>query len=72
MPIASSLLKKPKLVKKLKDFYNFRIKYFKNHSDLCLAEEDKTFINKFMTKSGQSIFKLALAKDIFSKDDFVN
>jgi len=24
-----------------------------------------------MTKSGQSIFKPALAKDIFSKDDFI-
>jgi len=25
-----------------------------------------------MTKSGQTIFKPALAKDIFSKDDFIN
>ena len=37
----------------------------------ALAGEDKNFIEKFMTKSGQSIFKPALAKDIFSKDDFV-
>ena len=35
--------------------YGFRIKYFKNHSDLCLAGEDKNFISKFMTKSGQTI-----------------
>ena len=41
MPIASSLLKKPRLVE------------------------------KFMTKSGQTIFKPALAKDIFSKEDFI-
>ena len=51
--------------------YGFSIKYFKNHSDLCLAGEYKEFINKFMTKSGQTIFKPALAKDIFKKEDFV-
>ena len=51
--------------------YGFSIKYFRNHSDLCLAGEDKEFIKNFMTKSGQTIFKPALAKDIFSKDDFV-
>ena len=52
--------------------YGFSIKYFRNHSNLCLAGEDKEFIKKFMTKSGQTIFKPALAKDIFSKEDFVN
>ncbi len=51
--------------------YGFSIKYFNNHSDLCLAGEDKTFINKFMTGEGQTIFKPALAKDIFKKDDYV-
>ena len=51
--------------------YGFSIKYFRNHSNLCLAGEDTEFIKKFMTKSGQSIFKPALAKDIFSKEDFV-
>ena len=39
----------------------------KNHSDLCLAGEDKDFINRFMTHDGQTIFKPALAKDIFKK-----
>ena len=57
-------------LKEIVDF-GFRIKYFKNHSDLCLAGEDKSFINKFMTKSGQTIFKPALAKEIFSEEDFV-
>ncbi len=52
--------------------FGFSIKHFRNHSDLCLAGEDKSFIDKYMTKSGQSIFKPALAKDIFSKDDFVD
>ena len=45
--------------------HGFSIKYFSNHSDLCLAGEDRSFINKFMTKSGQSIFKPALASEIF-------
>ena len=57
-------------LKEIVDF-GFRIKHFRNHSDLCLAGEDKSFINKFMTKQGQSIFKPALAKDIFSKEDFI-
>ena len=57
-------------LKEIVDF-GFRIKYFRNHSDLCLAGEDKSFIEKFMTKSGQTIFKPALAEEIFSKEDFV-
>ena len=58
--------------KPLKDIidHGFSIKYFRNHSDLCLAGEDKEFIKKFMTKSGQTIFKPALAEDIFSKEDY--
>ena len=51
--------------------FGFSIKHFSEHSDLCLAGEDKNFISKFMTKSGQSIFKPALAEDIFSKEDFI-
>jgi len=51
--------------------YGFSIKYFRNHSNLCLAGEDKEFINKFMTKSGQTIFNPTHAKDVFSEDDFV-
>ena len=33
------------------------------------AGEDKEFISKFMTKQGQSIFKPAEAKNLFSKDE---
>ena len=51
--------------------YGFSIKYFNNHSDLCLAGEDKEFISKFMTGEGQTIFKPALAKDIFKKEDYI-
>ena len=57
-------------LKEIVDF-GFSIKHFRNHSDLCLAGEDKSFIRKFMTKHGQTIFKPALASEIFSKDDFV-
>ena len=57
-------------LKEIVDF-GFSIKHFRNHSDLCLAGEDKSFIRKFMTKQGQTIFKPALASEIFSKDDFV-
>ena len=51
--------------------YGFSIKYFKDHSDLCLAGEDKSFIKNFMTKTGQSIFKPALASEIFEESDFI-
>ena len=51
--------------------HGFSIKYFRDHSNLCLAGEDKDFIKNFMTKSGQSIFKPALAEEIFSKEDYV-
>ena len=57
-------------LKEIVDF-GFSIKHFRNHSDLCLAGEDKNFINNFMTKDGQTIFKPALAKEIFSKEDFI-
>ena len=52
--------------------YGFKIKYFRNHSDLCLAGEDKSFISKFMTKPGQTIFKPAIASEIFSKEDYID
>ena len=64
-----NIFEKP--LKEIVDF-GFSIKHFNNHSDLCLAGEDKNFINKFMTKSGQTIFKPAIAEEIFSKEDFVS
>ena len=57
-------------LKEIVDF-GFKIKHFRNHSDLCLAGEDKEFIRKFMTKQGQSIFKPADASEIFKKKDFI-
>ena len=61
-----NILEQP--LKEIVDF-GFRIKYFKEHSRLCLAGEDKSFISKFMTKEKQSIFNPALAQDIFSKEE---
>ena len=59
---------------KLKDIVNhgFSIKYFNNHSDLCLAGEDKNFIKNFMTTEGQSIFNPADSKKIFKGKDFID
>ena len=36
--------------------YGFRIKYFRNHSDLCLAGEDKSFIKKVYDKKWSIYF----------------
>jgi len=52
--------------------FGFKIKYFNNHSDLCLAGEDRDFVGKFMTGEGQSIFNPALATEIFKAEDFVD
>ena len=51
----------------------FKIKHFKNHSNLCLAGEDTNFIKKFMTgKKGQSIFNPVNAKDVFTQEDYID
>ena len=51
--------------------YGFSIKHFSSHSDLCLAGEDREFVRKYMSFEGQSIFKPALAKEIFKEEDYV-
>ena len=58
---------------RLKEIVNhgFSIKYFRNHSDLCLAGEDQNFIKKFMTKEGQTIFNPSDSREIFSKEDYI-
>ena len=63
-----NIFKQP--LKEIVDF-GFRIKHFKNHSDLCLAGEDKNFISKFMTAEGQSIFNPSEASKIFKEEDFI-
>ena len=64
----------PKVSWSSNDPLNFKPKMF-NYGRVYTKKnsgEDKEFISKFMTKSGQTIFKPALAKDIFSKEDFVD
>jgi MoaA/NifB/PqqE/SkfB family radical SAM enzyme len=52
--------------------YGFTIKYFHDHSDLCLAGEDHTFVSKCMQHEKQTIFNPLDAKEFFSKEDYVN
>ena len=57
----------------LKDIseYGFSIKYFHDHSNLCLAGEDHEFVSKCMQHDGQTIFNPIHANELFSKEDFV-
>ncbi len=50
--------------------YGFSIKYFRNHSAVCLAGENKEFVNKYMLHD-MSIFKPLDARKIFTDDDYV-
>lgn len=50
----------------------FRIRHFSEHSELCLAGEDKAFVNRFLKRPGTSIFNPMLAEDIFVKEDYVS
>ena len=52
--------------------FGFKIKHFRENSDLCLAGENKDFVKQFMSFEGQSIFHPAEASQIFKKDDFVD
>ena len=45
--------------------HGFSIKYFRNHSNLCLAGEDKEFISKFMTKKVVNLFLNQLWRRIY-------
>lgn len=49
--------------------FGFRIKHFREHSDLCLAGENRDFIRKYMSFEGQSIFNPADARKIFAPED---
>lgn len=49
--------------------YGFRIKYFRDYHDKCLAGEDIDFMKKYLNQE-RSVIKPLLAKDIFLKEDF--
>jgi AdoMet-dependent heme synthase len=57
-------------LKEIRDF-GFTIKHFSEHSPLCLAGENKEFIQKYMSYEGQSIFNPAIANEIFTEADYV-
>ena len=50
--------------------YGFSIKYFGGYQELCLAAEDKDFINNYLNKP-KSIYKPLDAKTIFSDEDYI-
>jgi MoaA/NifB/PqqE/SkfB family radical SAM enzyme len=49
----------------------FRMKKFRENSPLCLAGEDKDFVEKYMMKDGTSIFKPVLAEEIFPPSEIL-
>ncbi len=49
----------------------FRVKYFREYSEKCLAGEDTTFIKKFMAKEDTTIFAPQLIKDLFSDKEIL-
>ena len=50
--------------------YGFSIKKFREYSSICLAGEDREFIQKYMQREQQSIFNPTPAEKIFGPDDF--
>ncbi len=51
--------------------YGFSIKHFNEHSPVCLAGENKEFVSKYLSNTGQTIFHPAKASDIFPEEDFL-
>jgi len=49
--------------------FGFSIKYFREHSALCLAGEDKDFVSRFLSTPGTSIFNPVDAREIFPPED---
>ncbi len=51
--------------------YGHSIKHFSDHNSLCMAGEDREFVNKYLKEKGMSVFNPRDAKEIFEKDDYV-
>ena len=49
--------------------YGFSIKYFGEYSELCLAAEDRDFINRFLSEP-KGILNPLEAKEIFGEEDY--
>lgn len=50
--------------------YGHSIKHFRNYNPLCMAGEDKEFVNKYLKTPGIGVFNPLEAKKIFNKDDY--
>ena len=50
----------------------FRIRHFRDHSDKCLAGEDKDFVQNFMRKKPTTLFKPVTAEEVFAAEDWVS
>jgi len=51
--------------------YGHSIKHFREHNSLCMAGEDKKFVNKYLKTAGIGVFKPLDAKTIFKEEDYV-
>ncbi len=47
----------------------FRVKYFREYSEKCLAGEDRDFINNYMAKGNTTIFNPKNYEDLFGEDE---
>jgi len=47
----------------------FSFSKFSDHSELCLAGEDRSFVNRYMSDAGTSIFNPVDVNDIIKRDD---
>ena len=52
--------------------YGYSIKYFREHSEKCLAGEDLEFIKKYMVDKKMSVMCPLNAWDTFGEEDFVH
>ena len=47
----------------------FKVKYFRDNSQTCLAGEDKSFIKNYMAKEGINIFNAPSINEVFSAEE---
>ena len=49
----------------------FKVKYFREYSEKCLAGEDKEFIKNYMAKDGTTIFNPLKINELFKAEDLI-
>ena len=52
--------------------FGFGIRHFREHSDVCLAGENKGFVEEFLSFPGMSIRNPLPARDVFPEKDFLS